>query len=265
MFQKITRFNIFRKKAHSDSDTEWLNTADERLRKRLKPATPVVEVITNKNKSKIPSVIKFKLPKIKIPNQITLKLPKIKHIIISKKLSNFIKRFKPHLVVSLALILIITGIKVLLTSSEKQQNEEQKNEQSQVVKPDFNPAVSLNKKASGDTGLRYSPDKKSASFEDEYFSKKIIVSQQQLKIEEVQNKETLEKAANSIAQAYGLSITSRQVAETNSGNFYYYDIPDSEMQRGVLIFKNLLLFLISEKKLDQEDWQEYIKTLVLNN
>lgn len=244
-------------------DDKWFDTKDEILRKRLKQATPII----SKQKSKklnLNTQLTLKIPKIKIPNSVTLKLPKFSKVKIPKSINKYVSRFKIHLIILLVAVLVLTVVSVLNVQPKTQQNNDQKNEQSIESKPEFNPVISLNKKAAGDLGLRYSPDKKSASFEDEYFSKKIVVSQQQLKKEDASNPVTLERAANSIAQAYSIPITSRKSVSSNNGKMYYYNLPDSEVQRGVMIYKDLLLFFTSEKNLDSDDWQQYLKTLILS-
>lgn len=272
--------NRFKKSTAKTTEPEfWLEDETDRLRRAFRrPLKDVNGLEINHQpdgqksfkkiikKPKIPEKVTIKVPRLTIPRQITIKLPKKQSLINIfqnvKKL--LLKKPKISLLIFMSIFIICLFLAIIIFQPNKSDPKAGDSPKT-VVKPDFNPATTLGKKAKGDSNIKYSPDKKSASLEDDFFGKKIIISQQQLKQSPSEAQITLEKAASSIAQTFNLSITNRQSISTENGIFYFYDIPDSDQQRGVTVYRDLLIFFIADKKLDASDWKEYLKTLVLVN
>jgi hypothetical protein len=261
------------RKVKRSNEENWFDTKDNALRSRLKKPTQTTSLKKSGKKWKtqfaIPQAVTLKIPRVHIPKTITIRFtkPKIfkKHWLqkVVKNTWKFCSQYKTITITAAIFFIILTVIIVVTSPSKKQQSSTtQTVQEAEKPKPEFEPVLSLEKQAKGgDLGIKYSPDKKTASAQDNYFEKTITLSQQQITKEQAKDPTTIEKAANSIAQAFSLPITARKSVNSNAGILYYFDIPDSTMQRGVMVFKELLVFFVTDQQLDTDDWQQYLKSL----
>jgi hypothetical protein len=278
-------FSRWTNKDQTNSDQAfWLETNDDRLRSRLRQS----RITSNEGKpvpTKIAPLKKLRLGKaylkgkpgndvsvktkkdgraitIKVPQTLTLRLPgksalnrfnryyrqKLAGIFTTKK------RIAATIAITLALVSLLFVPNML--QKDQQFNQDASDQKPATEKAGFSVLVPAKNAADKDRGLTYIEDKKIIRFEDDFFGKSIIVSEQSLKdTPALDDPSVIIKAANSIG--------AKRNIETEKGQLFLGAIPDTTTQLGVIKYKHLLVFLRSETQLDDETWQDYIKTLVM--
>jgi hypothetical protein len=257
--------NFWRRNKSKEDVEHWLDTRDDILRRRLRKNVPPSEPSASqkqkraKKSFKFPKKVTIKIPRPTIPKSVTFSLKKPK---LPKNLPKIRATKQQILIILLIAIVVMVGLFFLAANigdspSDKQAKKE-KEQQASQAKPNFTPLSSLNLASQGKNkdSYTYNPDKKVVSFTDDYYGKKVIITQQSLAgTPAVDDPTVLLKASGSIGAKDSIS--------TDLGQFYYVQVPDSEAQLGVLKYKELLVFVRTEVTFDQEDFTQYLKNLTI--
>lgn len=119
--------------------------------------------------------------------------------------------------------------------------------------PAFKPLVSNQKTDADNLKQAYDPQRKLVSYNDAFSGAKFTVSQQPLPQKLKDSPAEILKAAD--------TIQAKEHIETALGTLYIGTDEQAGVQRTMLVRKDLLVFIQSSKKLDNDTWKYYVETL----
>lgn len=159
-------------------------------------------------------------------------------------------------VLALAIIGLSIGVRALVGLVPHHKNPDVAVKGAQTDKPSFKPVVPEDKKDLAQTGsssTAYDPNRQLYSYSDKYLNGTITVSEQPVP-------DKFKQDPGSLAQV-AATIGAKDKFETAFGTAYVATSANGTSQRVVFIRQNLLIFMESTKKYDNDAWKIYIESL----
>jgi hypothetical protein len=245
----------------------WLDDPEWELLRRKAENRPIPKQLKQKVAAqKQPIKPEQEVPRAQASKQITekevvvnlkLRMPKVKLPDFKQLYKTYRKQTMIAGGVAIVLIMVVGAFKVLSVRQAKTEADKPKSAQEQAL-ADFNPLVPLENltDATGKQSkpeFKYDPEKKVLGYATEYNGVHLTISQQGVPENFKSNPASLMSVAQSIGAGTPL--------ETQKGSAYIGTDENAEAQTAVFATDEVLVFIRTDKTLDEEEWKFYINQL----
>jgi hypothetical protein len=226
--------------------------AAQRPQPKLRTEAPLAKASKQISEKEVVLNLKLRMPKVKLP---VLRARRL----LAKYLHPRRYERKHVLLVGVVLILVLGfGFKALSSGSKPPSGEQGPQTAKQKAEAAFTPLVPLDNltDATGKQSkpeFRYDQQKKVLGFATTYNGTELTISQQQVPDKFESNPASL----LSLAQ----SVNANQLLQTQKGTAYIGTDPKTNAQTAIFVTKEVLVFIRSEKRLDEDEWKFYINQL----
>jgi hypothetical protein len=217
------------------------------LKQQVRPLRPESRVQTSKQADEETVInLKITVPKIKLPDPRGL-------------YRQYRRQLKRGALIVGCLTLLIGAFKLVHVFDQKTSEDKKPLSAEDRAKQEFNPLLPLENftdasgQASKPNSFAYDDEKKTLGYSTTYNGAWLTVSQQALP-------ETIKKDANGLATV-AQSIGADTPLKTQKGTAYILTDKKQNTQTAIFTSKELLVFVRSNKNLDEDEWKVYINQL----